>query len=105
MIALAAIFCLIAGGLLGLAGSLGLLRLPGAMARLHGPVKATVPGTLLVLVAALLRGWERGDFPPAALLIGLFLLLTAPAVVLLLARAHLARRPPEGVSAASRPGS
>lgn len=83
------VICLLAGGFFGLVGSIGLLRLPTPMMRLHAPTKATTLGVGGVLVAAILRGWKWETFPVAAVLILLFLLATAPVVAMMLARIRL----------------
>lgn len=85
------VICLLVGGGFGLVGSLGLLRLPTPMMRLHAPTKATTLGVGGVLAAAILRGREWGTFPLAAVLIAAFLLATAPIVAMMLARLAIAR--------------
>lgn len=82
---------LIAGGVFGLVGSLGLLRLPTPMMRLHAPTKATTLGVGGVLVAAILRGWRWDTYPVAGILIAGFLLATAPVTAMALARLAIAR--------------
>lgn len=86
---LTAVF-LVAGGVFGLIGSLGLLKLPTPMARLHAPTKATTLGIGGVLIASMLTAlFERGVISMHELLITLFLLLTAPITAHFIAKVHL----------------
>jgi multicomponent K+:H+ antiporter subunit G len=83
---------LVLGGVFGLIGSYGLLKLQDPMQRLHAPTKATTIGVGAVLVASALdllligKGitWQE-------LLIAVFLFLTAPLSALYLAKTHLLR--------------
>jgi multicomponent K+:H+ antiporter subunit G len=83
---------LVLGGIFGLIGSYGLLKLKDPMQRLHAPTKATTLGVGTALVASsldlLLVGqgvtWQE-------LLIAIFLFLTAPLSALYLAKTHLLR--------------
>lgn len=87
---------LVLGGIFGLVGSWGLLRLPEAMQRLHAPTKASTMGVGAALIAsgldlAFVEGvisWEEG-------LIALFLFVTAPLSALWLARVNLWQRVPK----------
>jgi multicomponent K+:H+ antiporter subunit G len=80
------------GGIFGLIGSYGLLKLKDPMQRLHAPTKATTIGVGAALVASafnlLLVGagitWQQ-------ILVAVFLLLTAPVAALFLAKTHLLR--------------
>lgn len=85
-IALAAL--LVLGGLFGLVGSWGLIRLREPMQRLHAPTKATTLGVGAALVAA---GSAMAMGAPKEVLVSLFLFLTAPISALMLARCHLWR--------------
>lgn len=89
---LVALFIVI-GGVFGLVGSVGLLKLTDQMSRLHAPTKATTLGVGGVLIAALLSSWLLG---PAGsfheLLITIFLFLTAPVTAHFIAKAHIHRR-------------
>lgn len=75
---------LILGGLFGLIGSYGLLRLPLPMQRLHTTTKVSTVGVGAVLIASAIQngGWN-------AVMIILFLLITAPISAIYLARIHL----------------
>lgn len=81
---------LVIGGVFGLIGSYGLVKLPDQMTRLHAPTKAATLGVGSVLLASMI--WF-GFFGEQAswheLLIMLFLFLTAPITGLMLAKAHM----------------
>ena len=80
------------GGLLALAGSLGLLRLPSFYQRIHTPTLGTTGATwLLTLATALQFSFVREQFFVHALLIGIFLSLTTPITTVFLMRAALFR--------------
>jgi multicomponent K+:H+ antiporter subunit G len=95
---------LVIGGLFGLLGSFGLLKLKDTMQRLHAPTKATTVGVGAALVVSMLYALTQGRVSWHELLITLFLLLTAPITGNLLAKAHLHSRmqkqdlPPTGVT-------
>lgn len=83
-------FFLFAGGIFGLIGSIGLLKLPTAMSRLHAPTKATTLGVGGVLIASMLTAlFEHGALSMHELLITLFLFLTAPVTAHFIAKVHL----------------
>jgi multicomponent K+:H+ antiporter subunit G len=93
---------LVVGGIFALVGSLGLLRFPDFYMRLHAPTKATTLGVGGVLLASLLLSWMRGETGLQALLITLFLFVTAPVSANLMSQAALhlqtpstAKPPPE----------
>jgi multicomponent K+:H+ antiporter subunit G len=100
---------LVLGGVFGLVGSIGLVKFPDPMTRLHAPTKATTLGVGGVLIASMLYfASQQGHFSFHELLITLFLFLTAPVSAHFLAKANLHRdwRPkllpqPEGTSWAS----
>jgi multicomponent K+:H+ antiporter subunit G len=77
---------LILGGLFGLIGSYGLLRLKQPMQRLHATTKAATVGVGAVLIASAVHNggqyWHE-------VLITLFLFTTAPITAIFLARTHL----------------
>lgn len=111
---LTALFLLI-GGVFGLVGSIGLMKLPTPMARLHAPTKATTLGVGGVLIASMLTAlFERGVFSMHELLITLFLFLTAPITAHFISKVHLhiavnpGELPPTGTGAPwagnARPG-
>jgi len=72
---------LVLGGVFGLIGSYGLLRLKDAMQRLHAPTKASTVGLGAVLIASAAAGasWHE-------VLVTLFIFLTAPLTALYLAK-------------------
>jgi len=80
---------LVVGGIFGLVGSFGLIRLPDAMTRLHAPTKATTLGVGGVLIASMLYFAWQGAVSAHELMISLFLFLTAPITAHFIAKAHL----------------
>ncbi len=84
---------LVLGGLFGLIGSYGLLRLPLPMQRLHATTKSSTVGVGAVLIASAIQngGWHE-------VLVTLFLVVTAPISAIYLARTYLKSRdvPPTG---------
>jgi multicomponent K+:H+ antiporter subunit G len=84
---------IVAGGFFALVGSLGLVKLPEIMMRLHAPTKATTLGVGSVLVASMLYfAVVLRDISIHELVITLFLFLTAPITANFVAKAHLHRR-------------
>ncbi len=70
---------LLAGSALALTASIGVLRFPDTLARMHAATKPQVLGLLLVLTGAALR--LRGNVDIGMLVLtGLFTLITAPVV-------------------------
>ena len=99
-------FFLVVAGLFGLVGSLGLMKLPDQMTRLHAPTKATTLGVGGVLIASMLTTlFSEGRLSFHELLITLFLLLTAPITANFIAKSHIHRHvapedlPPTGTGA------
>lgn len=89
--AVVAIF-LVLGGVFGLAGSFGLIKLRDTMQRLHGPTKATTLGIGSVLIASMLYALAaKGQVSFHELLISLFLFLTAPVTATFIAKAFMIR--------------
>lgn len=89
---------LVIGGLFGLIGSYGLVKLPDQMTRLHAPTKAATLGVGSVLIASMLWfGFFGAHSSWHELLIALFLFLTAPITGLMIAKTnmHLTWRPDE----------
>ena len=92
----AAIF-LIVGGLLAAIGALGLLRLPDFFMRMHPPAMGSTLGAGCVLLASMLVSSAAAGRPVVhALLITLFVVMTAPVTAMLLARAAVYRRARRG---------
>lgn len=91
-LAIPAAILLVAGGLLTLIGSAGLLRLQTFYARMHAPTMGTTLGTGCVVLASMLVSSAVADRPVIhELLIGAFLTLTAPVTAILLMRASRTR--------------
>ncbi len=94
---------LLIAGVFGLVGSVGLLKLPDPMTRLHAPTKATTLGVGGVLIASMLYfvGVD-GTLSFHELMITLFLFLAAPITAFFIARVQLrqhvdhAQLPPPG---------
>lgn len=85
-------FFLIVSGVFGLVGSIGLVKLPDPMSRLHAPTKATTLGVGGVLIASILHSvLIEGHLSLHELLITLFLFLTAPITAHFIAKAHIHR--------------
>ena len=81
---------LIIGGVFGLVGSWGQIRLPDPMTRLHAPTKSATLGVGAVLVASMLWFPLRGGQASwHEFLIALFLFLTAPVTGNMIAKANL----------------
>ncbi len=81
---------LVIGGIFGLIGSFGLLKLRDPMQRLHAPTKATTVGVGTALLASVLDLWIfEATLTWQELLVIAFLFLTAPITALFLAKAHL----------------
>jgi len=90
LIELAATLCIVIGSVFIFVGSLGLVKLPDLMTRLHAPSKATTLGVGGCLLASMLVSWESmGRFQIQEILITFFLFLTAPVTAHFIAKAHL----------------
>jgi multicomponent K+:H+ antiporter subunit G len=84
-------FFLVVGGVFGLVGSIGLIKLRDQMQRLHAPTKATTLGVGGVLIASMLYFFAaRGAVSIHELLITLFLFLTAPITAHFIAKVYIA---------------
>jgi multicomponent K+:H+ antiporter subunit G len=87
---------LVVGGVFGLIGSFGLLKLDDPMRRLHAPTKASTVGLGTVLIASVCYFWfVRSSVTWHELLIVLFLFVTSPITANYLSKVHLhrSRRP------------
>ena len=83
---------LVLGGLITLVGTLGLLRLKTFYQRIHGPAIAISMGAGCILVASMVYFTAtQSRLVIHELLIGAFVLMTAPVVAMLLTRAALYR--------------
>ncbi|NMG33551.1 cation:proton antiporter [Azoarcus sp. TTM-91] len=91
-IALPAAALLITGGLLGLLGALGLLRLSGFYARIHAPTLGNTLGAGCVLIASILVSSAIAERPVVhEVLITLCVILSSPVTAMLLMRAAIYR--------------
>ena len=80
---------LVGGGIFGLVGAWGLVRLPDMM-RLHGPTKAATLGVGSILIASMAFFWaHHGHLSWHELLIAIFVFLTSPITGLFVAKAHM----------------
>src|SRR3546814_11841471 len=79
---------IVIGGIFGLVGSYGLVKLPDLMTRLHSPTKSSSLGVGGVLLASMIYGvWQNGWLSTHELLITLFVFLTAPITANFIAKA------------------
>ncbi|RUO57344.1 Na+/H+ antiporter subunit G [Pseudidiomarina insulisalsae] len=82
-------FFIVLGASFAFIGSLGLLRLPDFMARLHAPTKNTTLGVGGIIIGSILYFSITDALSLHELLIAIFLFLTAPISAHLLAKAGL----------------
>lgn len=81
---------IIFGSIFVLVGSVGLIKLPDLMSRLHAPTKATTLGLGGVLLASMFYFLAvGGELSIHELLITLFLFITAPVTAHFIAKAHM----------------
>ena len=91
--AVPAALLLIVAGVLAAIGAFGLLRLPDFFKRMHPPAMGSTLGAGCVLLASILVSSAVAGRPVVhAVLITLFIVITAPVTAMLLARAALYRR-------------
>lgn len=90
--ALPAGILLIAGGLIVVIGSLGLVRMPSFYARMHPPTMGTTLGTGCVLLASMLVSSAVAGYPVLhEILITLFVVMTTPVSAMTLMAGALRR--------------
>lgn len=83
---LLALLCVLAGAFLCLAASIGLVRFPDLLSRMHAATKPQVLGVLLIVLAVALTMRSVPVLTMAAL-VAVFQLLTAPVASQMLSRA------------------
>ncbi len=82
--------CLVGGGVFGLVGSVGLVKLRGCIQRLHAPTKAATLGVGGVLIASSIHfTYLTGTLSFHQVLIALFILLTAPITANFIAKVYI----------------
>lgn len=85
------------GTTLALLGAWGLVTLPRFYERLHPPTLASSWGTASIVLATILATSVReGRFAPEAIVVGVFIMVTAPVTMMVLTRAALQRDRAEG---------
>jgi multicomponent K+:H+ antiporter subunit G len=81
---------LVVGGVFGLVGSYGLIKLPDTLTRLHAPTKTATLGVGCVLIASMGYAYFVTGSPSFhEVLIVLFIFLTAPITANFIAKAYL----------------
>ncbi|MDZ4371391.1 MAG: monovalent cation/H(+) antiporter subunit G [Phenylobacterium sp.] len=89
----------VAGSAISLLGAFGLVKLKSFYERVHAPTLGATLGMVLILTASTLYfGMVEKRFMPRELLIAVFLSVTTPVTLILLARAALFRDRSEGSS-------
>lgn len=88
---------LVVGGIFGLVGSYGLIRLKDRMQRLHAPTKASTVGLGTALLASMFHGLMIGTgFSWQEVLVMIFIFVTAPITANYLSKVHLHSRHYDG---------
>ncbi|KFE35719.1 Na+/H+ antiporter subunit G [Thioclava atlantica] len=83
---------LVIGGIFGFVGSLGLVKLPDPMTRLHAPTKSATLGVGAILIASML--WfatKQGHITLHELMVTVFIFLTAPITAHFISKANIFR--------------
>ncbi|OOY04438.1 Na+/H+ antiporter subunit G [Thioclava sp. F28-4] len=83
---------LVIGGIFGLVGSFGLVKLPDPMTRLHAPTKAATLGVGAILIASMV--WfavKQGHLTLHELMVTIFIFLTAPITAHFISKANIFR--------------
>ncbi len=70
---------ILTGSLMAFTASVGILRFPDTLTRMHAATKPQTLGLILVLIAAMIRLWGTIDFG-MLVLSGIFALITAPVI-------------------------
>lgn len=88
---------LVIGGIFGLIGSYGLMRLKDRMQRLHAPTKASTIGVGTALIGSMLHGLMIGTGVSwQEVLVMVFIFVTAPITANYLSKVHLHSRHYDG---------
>lgn len=88
---------LVAGSVLALIGSFGLLRLPDFVSRMHAPTMGATLGLGCVLVASILAASVQGQrLVLQEILITLLMVSTSPVTAVLLMQAAMTRHQDDG---------
>ena len=83
---------LVIGGIFGFVGSLGLVKLPDPMTRLHAPTKAATVGVGSVLIASMIWFAVKQDHLSLhELIVTVFIFLTAPVTAHFISKANIFR--------------
>lgn len=91
-IAIPSAICLVAGGLITLIGSFGLLRFEDFKSRIHAPTLGNTFGAMFTLLASILVSFHLADrvfFHEIIIIV--FLFLTSPITAMLLMRSYILR--------------
>ncbi|WP_417809390.1 Na+/H+ antiporter subunit G [Thioclava sp.] len=83
---------LVIGGIFGFVGSLGLVKLPDPMTRLHAPTKAATLGVGSILIASMI--WfavKQNHLSLHELMVTVFIFLTAPVTAHFISKANIFR--------------
>lgn len=82
--------CLVIGGIFGLTGSIGLVKLQDCIQRLHAPTKAATLGVGSILLgSAIYFTAQKGAVSFHEILIAMFILLTAPLTANFIAKVYI----------------
>ena len=83
---------LVIGGIFGFVGSLGLVKLPDPMTRLHAPTKAATLGVGSILIASMIWFAVKQDrLTLHELMVTVFIFLTAPVTAHFISKANIFR--------------
>lgn len=90
---------LLIGAFFSLVGSIGMLKLPDSMTRLHAPTKVGTMGIGALLLASMTHAYTFGDGSLREILIMAFLFVTAPISANFMSKVNIHRKsceiPPE----------
>ena len=90
---------LLIGAFFSLVGSIGMLKLPDSMSRLHAPTKVGTMGIGALLLASMTYAYTFGDGSLREILIMAFLFVTAPISANFMSKVNIHRKscdiPPE----------